>query len=126
MRDSIHNVILKLLAVLLGLWGLVRMIDGFDRTGAFSKMGAILCGILVIATAVGFFRMRGWAFLLASAGLLLSFFVNLVDLILAVDAGQGVKGRAFWFVITIVLIGYIGRWSIERRFRPHLDAAGQH
>lgn len=126
MRDSLHNVILKLLAVLLGLWGLVQMIDGFDRTGAFSKMGVILWGILVIATAVGFFRMRGWAFLLASVGLLLSFFVNLVDLILAVDAGQGVKGRAFWFVISIVLIGYIGRWSIERRFRPHLDAAPHH
>lgn len=126
MRDSIHNAILKVLAILLGLKGAADLIQGLDRPHAFSKMGAVLWGVLVITAAVGFFRMRGWAFLLVSVGLLGSFFVTLVGLIRAVDAGQGVKGHALCFVITIALIGYIGRWSIERRFRPHLDTAGHH
>lgn len=124
MSDSIHNAIVKVLGILLALWGLVHMLDGIDHGGAFSKMGSVLWGILVIATAIGFFRMRGWAFLLVSVGLLGSFFANLVRFIEAVDRGEGVKDRAFWFVVTIVLIGYLGRWSMERRFRPHLDAHG--
>lgn len=126
MSDSIHNVIVKLLAILLGLWGLVQLIEGLDRAGAFPKIGAIVWGGLVIATAVGFFRMRGWAFLLVSVGLLAAFFVNLVTFITAIDRGEGVKGRGFWFVATIVLIGYLGRWGMERRFRPHLESASHH
>ena len=121
MSDSFHNAILKTLGILLGLWGLTRMLEGLDHSGAFGKIGAVLWGILVIVTAIGFFRMRGWAFLLVSVGLLGSFFTNLISFIEAVDRGVGVKDRAFWFVVTIVLIGYLGRWSMERRFRPHLD-----
>jgi len=119
--NSIHNAILKILGVLLGFWGLVHLVEGLDRSGAFSKIGAVLWGILVIVTAVGFFRMRGWAFLLVSVGLLGSFFTNLIAFICAVDQGVHVKESAFWFLVTIVLIGYLGRWSMERRFRPHLE-----
>ncbi len=124
MSDSIHNAILKVLALLLGFWGLVELIEGLDQPGAFAKMGALLWGALVILAAVGFFRMRGWAFLLVSVGLLASFFTNLVALLIAIDRGEGARGRAFWFVVTIVLIGYLGRWRMERRFRPHLESAG--
>jgi hypothetical protein len=124
--DSIHNAILKLLAILLGLWGLVQLIEGLDRAGALGKVSAVIWGILVVVTAIGFFRMRGWAFLLVSVGLLGSFFVTLVDLLMAIDRGEGAKGRAFCFVATIALIGYLGRWSMERRFRPHLESSGQH
>jgi hypothetical protein len=121
LSDSVHNALLKLLAILLGLWGLVQLIEGLDRAGAFWKIGAVVWGMLVIVTAVGFFRMRGWAFLLVSVGLLGAFFLNLIRLLLAIDRHEGAKDRAFWFVATIVLIGYLGRWSMERRFRPHLD-----
>ena len=126
MSESLHNAVLKLLAILLGLWGLVQLIEGLDRGGAFSKIGAVIWGILVIVTAVGFFRMRGWAFLLVSVGLLASFFITLIHLILAMDRGEGAKGKAFWFVLTIALIGYLGRWGMERRFRPHLESAAHH
>lgn len=126
MSDSIHNAILKMLALLLGLWGLVELIEGLDRPGPFGKIGGVLWGALVILAAVGFFRMRGWGFLLVSVGLLGSFFANLVALLMAIDRGEGAKDRAFWFVATIVLIGYLGRWSMERRFRPHLDSGGHH
>jgi len=124
--DSIHNAIVKLLAILLGLYGLVHLVGGLDRAGAFSKMGAVLWGILVIVTAVGFFRMRGWAFLLVSVGLLGSFFATLVGFIMAVDRGEGVRSHALCFVLTIALIGYLGRWNMERRFRPHLDTPDHH
>jgi len=126
LSDSIHNAILKMLALLLGLWGLVELIEGLDRPGPFGKIGGVLWGALVILAAVGFFRMRGWGFLLVSVGLLGSFFANLVALLMAIDRGEGAKDRAFWFVATIVLIGYLGRWSMERRFRPHLDSGGHH
>jgi hypothetical protein len=126
LSDSFHNAALKLLAILLGLWGLVQLIEGLDRAGAFGKITAVIWGILVIVAAIGFFRMRGWAFLLVSVGLLASFFVTLVEFLMAMDRGEGAKGKALCFVLTIVLIGYIGRWSMERRFRPHLESAGHH
>jgi hypothetical protein len=126
LSDSIHNAILKVLGLLLGLWGLVLLVEGLDRSGPFGKIGGVLWGALVIVAAAGFFRMRGWGFLLVSVGLLGGFFTNLVALLMAIDRGEGIKGRWFWFAMTIVLIGYIGRWSMERRFRPHLDSAGHH
>ncbi len=126
LSDSIHNALVKVLAILIGLWGLVQMVGGLDSAAWYGKIGAVVWGALVIATAVGFFRMRGWAFLLVSVGLLASFFTNLVAFIVAVDRGEGAKGRAFWFVLTIVFIGYLGRWSMERRFRPDVGSAGHH
>ncbi|MFI5402386.1 MAG: hypothetical protein ACHQ1G_05575 [Planctomycetota bacterium] len=126
MSDSIHNAVVKILALLLGLWGLVQLVEGLDAAAWYGKIGAVLWGAVVVVTAVGFFRMRGWAFLLVSVGLLGSFFTNLIGFLTAIDRGEGAKDRAFWFVATIVLIGYLGRWSMERRFRPHLDAAPHH
>jgi hypothetical protein len=116
-----HNAIAKTLGVLIGLWGLVQLIEGLDRPGFWAKLFWIVWGVLVVVTAVGFFRMRGWAFLCVSVGLLGNFFVTLVTLLVAIDRREGVKEKAFWFVVAIALIGYLGRWSIERRFRPHLD-----
>ena len=121
-----HNAILKALGTLIGLSGLIQLIDGLDRPGLWAKLFWIVWGTLVIAAGIGFVRMRGWAFLMVSVGLLGNFFVTLIHLLMAIDRGEGVKGRAFWFVVTIVLIGYIGRWSMERRFRPHLETAGHH
>ncbi|HEX5137967.1 MAG TPA: hypothetical protein VFY93_13410 [Planctomycetota bacterium] len=126
MSDSFHNALIKLLAILLGLWGFVRMIDGLDHAGAFGKITAVIWGILVVITAIGFFRMRGWAFLLVSVGLLGSFFVTLIGLLMAIDHGHDVKAHALCFLSTIALIGYLGRWSMERRFRPHLETSGHH
>jgi len=124
--DSFHNAAIKLLAILLGLYGLVHLFDGLDHAGAFGKITAVIWGIVVIVTAVGFFRMQGWAFLLVSVGLLGSFFVTLVELLMAIDQGHNVKAHVLCFVSTIALIGYLGRWSMERRFRPHLDTSGHH
>jgi hypothetical protein len=123
LSDSVHNAILRLLALLLALWGLVQLVQGLDAGGAFGKMGGVLWGIFVIWTAVGFWRRRGWAFLVVSVGLLVSFLTGLIGLIRAIDAGEGAKAKAIALLATIVLIGYLGRWPMERRFRPHLDTA---
>ena len=48
------------------------------------------------------------------------------ELLVALDRGEGAKGKAFCFVLTVALIGYLGRWSTERRFRPHLESSGHH
>jgi hypothetical protein len=122
--ESTHNAIVKLLAILLCFWGLSQLLNGLDHGGAFARIGMVLWGALVFVTGIGFFRMRGWAFLLVSVGLLGSFFVNLIGFILAVDQGAGVKGHLFHFILTLVLIAYLGRWSMERRFRPHLEHQG--
>jgi hypothetical protein len=124
--DSFHNAAVKLLAILLGLWGFVQMIDGLDRSGAFGKITAVIWGLVVVITAIGFFRMQGWAFLLVSVGLLASFFVTLVEMLMAIDQGHNVKAHILCFASTVALIGYLGRWKMERRFRPHLDTAGHH
>lgn len=121
-----HNAIAKALGLLIGLSGLVQLIEGLDRPGFWAKLFWIVWGALVIAAGIGFFRMRGWAFLMVSVGLLGNFFVSLVQMLMAIDRGEGVKGKAIWFLATLVLIGYLGRWSMERRFRPHLDVAEHH
>jgi hypothetical protein len=121
-----HNAIAKALGLLIGLSGLVQLIEGLDRPGLWAKIFWILWGALVIAAGIGFFRMRGWAFLMVSVGLLGNFFVSLVQLLMAIDRGEGVRGKAVWFAATLVLIGYLGRWSMERRFRPHLETGGGH
>ena len=126
MNEAIHHLILKLLAVLLAVFGLWYLIDGLATGGAFARIWAVVAGLFVIWTAVGFWRLRGWAFLLVSVALLVAFPVCLVRLLVAVDTGEGVQGRALFLVATIVLIGYLGRWGMERRFRPHLDAGTSH
>jgi len=121
--ESIHNAILKLLAMLLGIFGLIHLAEGLDAGGAFAKIWAIVSGLFVIWTAVGFWRRRGWAFLVVSVGLLASFLIGVVRFLIAIDRGEGVGTKALILVTTVVLIGYLGRWSMERRFRPHLDAS---
>ncbi len=122
--SPVHDVILKGIALLIALlcipvlgWGL----------GGGAGVGRAFFGLLgtfvLLATAVGFARYRGWAFVLASAGLLLAWFVTFIRMITSFNAGHGGDGK-FWLaslVAVMVLIGYLGRWKMERRFRPHLD-----
>ena len=126
MLFRMHNAIAKTLGILLGLWGLVVLVNGLDSQGFWAKLFSIVFGAFVVATAYGFFRMRGWAFLCVSVGLLGNFFISLVRLLMAIDRHEAVKENTFWFVATIVLIGYLGRWSVERHYRPHLDTGGHH
>lgn len=121
MSDSQHDFLIKLLAIALFIWGLVWTADGLKGDGAFWKAFVVIRGLVVLATAIGFARYRGWAFLLVSVGLLYAFLAALIQFILTFDTG-GDKMGAFWKVaLVIALIGYLGNWNMERRFRPHLD-----
>jgi hypothetical protein len=119
--EKTQDVLLKLLACALGLWGLVYLVEGLDASGVFAKLWALVAGIFVMATAVGFWKRRGWAFLMVSVGLLVGFLLSFVRLLLAFDTGEGLGGPFLRFLVILALIAYLGRWSIERRFRPHLD-----
>ncbi len=123
--SPLHDVVLKGIALLIALlcipvlgWGL----------GGGAGVGRAFCGLLatfvLLATAVGFARFRGWAFVLASVGLLFGWFVSFIRMITSFNAGDASAGK-FWlaaWVGVMVLIGYLGRWKMERRFRPNLEA----
>ena len=126
MSDAAQNALLKLFAFLLGIFGLVSMVSGLDADGAFAKLWGVVLGGFIIVTAIGFWMMQGWAFLTVSVGLLLSFLTGVVQLLIAVDRGEGVSSRAMCLGVTILLIAYLGRWSMERKFRPHLDVDQPH
>ena len=123
MSDKTHDVILKVLAVLIGLDGLVFMVGHLGDAGVFYTLFQLAFGAFWICVAVGFWRRRGWAFLSVSVALLVLFMVNWIRLLIAVfDRGTGIAAATFWLVVVIALIGYLGRYRMERRFRPHLDA----
>jgi hypothetical protein len=119
--DSTHNAILKVLALLLGLQGFIWFLHGLDATGFFTKLLEVVFGVVVVVTAVGFWRRRGWAFILVSVGLLASLMAALVRLIVSFDTGEHTGSRLLRFLLVVALIAYLGRWGTERRFRPHLD-----
>jgi hypothetical protein len=120
--DKSHNVILKILAVLLGLDGFIFMVTGLGDAGVFYTLFQLAFGAFWICAAVGFWRYRGWAFLSVSVALLISFMVYWIRLLIAVDRGEGIGRMALMLVVVIALIAYLGRYRMERRFRPHLDA----
>ena len=124
MRDESHNILILLFAVVLGVAAVVWMVGGvWNASGAFPVLGYLFLGLFNLATGVGFARRRGWAFLVVSVGLLLSWMSCFIMMIIAFDAGLPGVGVSFLFGIlgTMALIAYFGRFSMERRFRPHLD-----
>ncbi|MHC4972417.1 MAG: hypothetical protein ACYTG3_08795 [Planctomycetota bacterium] len=122
MSDKTHNAILKTLAVLIGLDGFIFMVAGLGDAGVFYTLFQLAFGAFWICVAVGFWRYRGWAFLSVSVALLVSFMVFWIRLLIAVDRGEGIGTTALTLVVVIALIAYLGRYRMERRFRPHLDA----
>ena len=122
MSDKTHDVILKILAVLIGLDGFIFMVGGLGDAGVFYTLFQLAFGAFWIGVAVAFWKYRGWAFLVVSVTLLVAFLVYWIRLLVAFDNGTGIGQAAAALVITIALIGYLGRYRMERRFRPHLDA----
>jgi hypothetical protein len=120
--DKSHDTILKILAILIGLDALVFMFGGLGEAGVFYTLFQLAMGAFGICVAVSFWRYRGWAFLVVSVALLVSFMVYWIRLLIAVDRGDGIGRTALALVAVVALIGYLGRYRMERRFRPYLDA----
>lgn len=123
-KNTISDLLLKAVAILLGGAGFSMLFWGLaESAGAFRAFFGMLGFFVAISTAVGFVRYRGWAFLVASVALLVGYFATFIRMILAFNRHETDAGRTLLIahVVVIVLIGFIGRWSIEKRFRPHLD-----
>ena len=124
MSDRVHNVILNLIALFIGIDALIAFGDAFFAgEGAFRMLFRMLLGIFLVLLALGFKKRKGWAFLTVSVWLLVAWMIQLVTMIVVYDAGETGLGHAALinFVLINLMIGYLGRWSMERRFRPHLD-----
>ena len=118
MTDAVN----KLLAVVLFFLGLIYLVQGAGaEAGLFSILWHWAKSLFILATAIGFFKQRGWAFLVVSVGLLAGWFVSFIRFVLAFEGDQGVAGPLALVVVIMALIAWLGRWSMERRFRPHLD-----
>jgi len=118
----VHNFLLTLIGVGTGIYALTLLGGAFsgDLSG-FAKLRGFLIAVFVGAVAFGFIKRQGWAFLAFSVGLLGAWLYSMVVGIVAFSAEQPVGMHVFCFLLINVLIGYLGRWSMERRFRPHLD-----
>jgi len=123
MPDKVHDVLLKLIAILVGIGALYVFVTGIGDGGVFGKVFVLFGALFLLATALGFARYRGWAFLVVSAGLLIGWMTAFVKMIVGFDRGGWDAGRGYLLTLVgiILLIAYLGRWKMERRFRPHLD-----
>ena len=123
--DRAHNTLLDLLAVGLGLGGIYVLADivVFGEESGFGFFRQFLVGLFVLAVARGFKRRKGWAFLVVSVGLLVGWMVQMIRAIVLFDVGGAelAEPTVISFIVITALIAYLGRWSMERRFRPHLD-----
>ncbi|MHC4937826.1 MAG: hypothetical protein ACYTHK_02515 [Planctomycetota bacterium] len=125
MSDRAHNRLLDLIAAFFLLGGLYVVVEALflGEESGWGIFRQLLIGILIIAVARGFKKRKGWAFLTLSVGLLVGWLVELTRAIVEFTDGgwEAAKLPTFSLLLCTVLIGYLGRWSMERRFRPHLD-----
>lgn len=125
MSDRVHNTLLDLIALGIGLTGLVMLIETFtgDVSGFWFGLSFVVA-LFVLFIARGFKKRKGGAFLAVSVALLIGWMVQLIRAIALFDVGgwAAASGTVYSFLLINLLIGYLGRWSMERRFRPHLEA----
>ena len=80
-----------------------------------------------VLTAFALMKLRAWAWFVVTIGYLVSTFVHLVLVILSLAEGRSLLGPLFYTVFAGFSLWYLGRYAMERRFRPHLlDAEGAH
>lgn len=123
MSDRKHNFFLNIIAVGLGLDGLFLLQAALlDDLPGFAMVLYLFFSIITLAIARGFWKRKGWAFLLVSVQLLMSWMGGLIMTIVQMDHGGWGDASiyAYGFLGTNVLIAYLGRRSMEERFRPHL------
>ena len=121
--ERVHHSILNLISIGIGIYALTLLNEALSGDGgSFATLSWLLVGIFALAVAFGFKKRRGWAFLAVSVALLFGWVTQLVRVIVVYDAGEMGKGHGILlsFLLINVMIAYLGRWSMERRFRPHL------
>ncbi len=106
---------------------------GADEVAATEGPGVLrvllytLEALFIAATALALMKLRAWAWFVVTIGFLVSSFVNLVGVILSLAEGRSMLGPLFFAVFAAFSLWYLGRYSMECRFRPHiLEAEGTH
>ena len=106
------------------LKGLYLVLDALvlGDHGGFAVVLNLFIAIFVLAVARGFKKRKGWAFLAVSVSLLVGWMWYLILAIFEFDhhGWEGASTSVYLFILSNVLIGYLGRRSMETRFRPHL------
>jgi len=126
-KNAVTDLLVKAVALLVFFLAFAPVTgSGWADAGVFGKGTRVLVCLVALASAIGFFTYQGWAFLVVSAGLLLGFFYTFIHYLLSWDVALkgGEDERTYWLLLwlgVIALIGFVGRWSTERHFRPHLD-----
>jgi len=116
-----RDAIVKLVAVVLILFGLSMMLDAFSGGhGFWGATGMVLLALLRLWIGVGLLRYRGWAFLLFSLLLIVRWFVMFTGMVVSFDGGGFSAGepKLVWVLVITALIAIFSRWSMERHFRP--------
>lgn len=138
-----------LYGILLLIVALVALVNGFQSPKASGAEPAAAAGadeeaaaegpsalrvllytleaLFIAATALALMKLRAWAWFVVTIGFLVSSFANLVGVILSLAEGRSMLGPLFFAFFAAFSLWYLGRYSMECRFRPHLlEAEGAH
>jgi len=119
-----QDIVVKIVTALVVVVAVMGLGDRLDaKPGVFGTLWAVAVFLFLLVTAIGFWRYQGWAFVVVSLGLLWGWVTNFIAMVAAFADGHGDVGRPHLFELAgiTLIIALIGRWSMERRFRPHLD-----
>jgi len=102
------------------LYALVAAIE----SGTWLKLLWWPVALVALATGLGIWRYRRWAWLFGTVGLMIAWMVLFVAMIVAFDGGHGGRGRAYLFTLALVMaaLAYFGRYSVERRFSSSFES----
>ena len=122
--SPIQNGIVKLTGLVVAIDGLLNLIHAFQtELGWIAMLWFLVIGLLQIPAGLGLMAWKGAAFMIFSVLLLVRWLVAFVATIVAFEAGGSEAGmpQLITLLVIIAMIAYFGRWSMERRFRPHLE-----
>lgn len=122
--SPLTDACVKVAGAAVAINGLVCLVGAFGGDHHWiATLWFLGLGLFQIPAGIGLMFWKSWAFLVFSMILLVRFLVTFITMLVAFQRGGGEAGwpQAILLGVIIVLIGSFGRWSMERRFRPHLD-----
>ena len=124
--SPVQNGIVKITGLVVAFDGLLNLFRAFEtELGWMAMVWFLAIGLLQIPAGIGLMFWKGAAFMAFSWLLLVRWLVAFVVTIVAFESGGAAAGKPqlYTLLVITVMIGYFGRWTMERRFRPHLELA---
>ena len=114
-RDKPIGIFLYALALILG--GIIAVLSGLSGNIPF-----LVLGVLVLVTGNALRRHRAWAWFVTTFGMLFTAATHFTKMV--IELCDGTMGAAMGnLLVTVVFalsLWYLGRYSIEVHFRPHI------